>query len=215
MTMAKICKRFWVPRLQRLARSVVNHCWGCKQFHAVPLNLPPTGNLPNERTEGTTAFNVIGVDFVSPKKYIGQAKTREKAYIVLYLCCLMRGVLLEVLPILETEEFIISFKQLVARGGGPSIVYSYNSSKFVAAAKCLKSVQDKEKYHEFLSDHIFTWCSNASQTPWRVISNTSFVYSSLRLQHCQTMTLILERSRSRHRGHSQQPTIVLHGVGLP
>lgn len=66
----------------------------------------------------------------------------------------MRGVLLEVLPILETEEFIISFKQLVARGGGPSIVYSYNSSKFVAAAKCLNSVQDKEKYHEFLSDHI-------------------------------------------------------------
>ena len=71
MTMAKIRKRFWVPRQQRLARSVLNHCLGCKQFHAVPLNLPPTGNLHNEQTEGTTPFNVIGVDFVSPKNYIG------------------------------------------------------------------------------------------------------------------------------------------------
>ncbi|KAK3713708.1 hypothetical protein QZH41_008035 [Actinostola sp. cb2023] len=84
MTMAKVRERFWVPRLRRLAKRVVKHCWGCKRFHAVPLSAPPTGNLPTERTEGTTPFNVIGVDFAGPIKYCGKGKTEEKAYIVLY-----------------------------------------------------------------------------------------------------------------------------------
>ena len=76
---------------------------------------------------------------------------------MLYLSCLTRGVFQEVVPILETEELIESFKQLVEKGGGSSIIYSYNGSKFVAAAKCLNTMQDKDKYHEFLSDHIITW----------------------------------------------------------
>ena len=70
---------------------------------------------------------------------------------MLYLSCLTRWVFQEVLPILETEELIESFKQLVEKGGGSSIIYSENGSKFVVAAKCLKTMQ------EFLSDHIITW----------------------------------------------------------
>lgn len=76
---------------------------------------------------------------------------------MLYLSCLTRRVFQEVLSILETEELIESFKQLVEKGGGSSIIYSYNGSKSVAAAKCLNTMQDKDKYHEFLSDRIITW----------------------------------------------------------
>ena len=155
-----------MPRLRRLAKSVVKHCWGCKRFHAVPVSAPPTGNLPTERTEGTVPFNVIGVDFAGPIKYSGKRKTEKKAYVALYSCCLTRGVFLEVLPNLETEEFIQSFKRFIARRGRPSVVYSDNGSTFVAAAKWLKNVRKDEKFHEFLSDQTITWRFNASRAPW-------------------------------------------------
>lgn len=166
LTMAKVRERFWVPRLRRLAKNVIKHCWGCKRFHAVPLSAPPTGNLPVERTQGTTPFNVIGVDFAGPIKYNGEGKTEEKAYIILYSCCLTRGVFLEVLFSLETDEFIKSLKRFIARRGRPSLVYSDNGSTFVAASKWLKTVRKDERFHEFLSEQTITWRFNASRSPW-------------------------------------------------
>lgn len=166
LTMAKVRERFWVPRLRRLAKNVIRNCWGCKRFHAVPLRAPPTGNLPVERTQGTTPFNVIGVDFAGPIKYKGEGKTEEKAYIILYSCCLTRGVFLEVLFSLETDEFIKSLKRFIARRGRPSLVYSDNGTTFVAASKWLKTVRKDERFHEFLSEQTITWRFNASRSPW-------------------------------------------------
>lgn len=46
-------------------------------------------------------FNVIGVDFAAPVKYCNKYKGIRKAYVVLYSCCLTRGVFLELLPNLQ------------------------------------------------------------------------------------------------------------------
>ena len=35
MTLAKVRERFWVPRLRRLAKKVVRHCFGCMTHHQV------------------------------------------------------------------------------------------------------------------------------------------------------------------------------------
>ena len=85
---------------------------------------------------------------------------------VLYSCSLIRGVFLELLPNLETQEFIKSMKRLIARRGRPSKVYSDNGKTFVAAAKWLKKVSKDEKLCEFLSDESITWQFNLSRAPW-------------------------------------------------
>ena len=106
------------------------------------------------------------MDFAGPIKYCGKGKTEEKAYIVLYSCCLTRGVFLEVLPSLETGDFVKSLKRFIARRGRPSVIYSDNGSTFVATAKWLKNVRHDEKFHEFLSDQTITWRFNVSRAPW-------------------------------------------------
>ena len=98
MTIAEVRERFWVPRLQWPAKKVVKHYFGCKRFQAQPLHDPPAGDLPKSCTEGSTPFDVIGVDFAGPIKYSGKCKTEKKACIVLYSCCLTYGIFLEVLP---------------------------------------------------------------------------------------------------------------------
>ena len=150
LTMAEVWERFWVPHLRKLVRSILKSCWGCKQFRVIPAQSPPPGLLPRERTEGNTPFNVIGVDFAGPVKYLQKPKREQKAYVVLYSCSLTRGVFLELLSSLETKEFIQSLKRLIARRGRPSKVYSDNGKTFVAAAKWLEKVRKDEKFNDFL-----------------------------------------------------------------
>lgn len=76
MIMAEVPR---VPRLLWLAKRVVKQCYGCKRFQAQPLHNPPPGHLLKSHTEGSTPFNVIGVDFAGHMKHGGKCKKGEKA----------------------------------------------------------------------------------------------------------------------------------------
>ena len=115
-------EKFWIPRLHKLTKRVMRKCSGCKHFQAMAFANPPPAPLTRERTEGTTPFNVIGVDFAGPVKYRDKHKEEQKAYVVLHSCSLIPGVFLELLPSLETTELIKSLKRLIARRGHPSKV---------------------------------------------------------------------------------------------
>ncbi len=165
LVMSNIRERYWIPRLRKLVKKVIRTCWGCKRFRAVPAKAPPPGPLPETRTIPSSPFNIIGVDFAGPIKY--QKNGREKkSYIVLYTCSLTRAVFLDLLPSLETREFIKSFKRLVARRGRPSVIYSDNGSTFIAASKWLKSVRKDEELNEFLCELSISWRFNLSRAPW-------------------------------------------------
>ncbi|XP_078384079.1 uncharacterized protein LOC144666532 [Oculina patagonica] len=145
---------------------VVKNCWGCKRFQAVAQATPPPGLLPTERTEGSGAFEIIGVDFAGPIKYRQSPRVEGKAYLVLYACSLSRAMHLEVLPNQETSTFLGSFKLMVARRGRPAKVYSDNGKTFVGAARWLKQIQRDEKVQSYLSDEGITWSFNLSRAPW-------------------------------------------------
>ena len=98
--------------------------------------------------------------------YCNKRKDERKAYVVLYSCSLTRGVFLELLPSLETSEFVKSLKRLITRRGRPSRVYSDNGQTFVTAAKWLKKVQKDEEFHSMLSKQSILWQFNLSRAPW-------------------------------------------------
>ena len=115
LTMTKLRETYWIPRLRRLTRKVIKKCNGCKRFQAVALSSPPPGKFPSERTVGSSAFEVIGVDYAGPIPDI-----------LLYTCSLSRAIHLELLPDLTATEFIHSFKMFIARRGRPRKVFSDN-----------------------------------------------------------------------------------------
>ena len=150
MTMARVREHYWVPRLRQLTHKVVKRCFGCRRFQAKAIVQPPPGLLPLDRTEGTLPFQTIGVDFAGPIKYLKKPKQEAKSYIVLYACSLSRAVYLELLHSLETQEFLQSFKRLVARKGRPSKVYSDNARTF----------------NDYLATNQICWQFNLSRAPW-------------------------------------------------
>ena len=165
MTMARVREHYWVPRLRQLTRKVVKRCFGCRRFQAKAIVQPPPGLLPLDRTDGTRPFQTIGVDFAGPIKYLKKPKQEAKSYIVLYACSLTRAVYLELLHSLETQEFLQSFKRLVARKGRPSKVYSDNAKTFVAAVRWLKKAQSDEKFNDYLATNQIHWQFNLSRAP--------------------------------------------------
>ncbi|XP_074629800.1 uncharacterized protein LOC141887949 [Acropora palmata] len=90
-------------------------------------------------------------------------KNEGKAYIVLYACSLTRGIYLELLPNMETTEFITSF---IAHRGRPEKIYSDNGKTFVGAANVLKTIMHDEKVHDYLAKHRIMWQFNLSRAPW-------------------------------------------------
>ena len=166
MTMAKVRDRFWVPKLRCLVKRIRSNCHGCVRFRAQAYQSPPIGNLPTTRTQGTTPFQVLGVDFAGPIRYRAKTMVEKKAYLVLYGCSLTRAVHLEVLKSLEVGEFLPSLKRLIARQGRPKLVYSDNATTFKAAAKWLKQAQKNERLHAFLIDNTIEWRFNLSRAPW-------------------------------------------------
>ena len=161
LTMADIRERHWVPRLRQLVKKTIKSCWGCKRFQALAFSSPPPGLLPRERTEGSNAFEVVGVDFAGPIKYRRSARVEGKAYLVLFACSLSRALHLEVLPNLETATFMGSLKLLIARRGRPSKIYSDNGRTFIGAAKWLKQIRKDERIQTYLADEEIHWGFNA------------------------------------------------------
>jgi hypothetical protein len=93
-------------------------------------------------------------------------KQEGKAYLALFACSLTRGVHLELVKSLETEEFLKSFKRFVARRGRPTLVYSDNGTTFKAAATWLKRVREDEKFHTALCNQEICGHFNLAKAPW-------------------------------------------------
>jgi hypothetical protein len=165
LTMAAIRETYWVPKLRRLVKTIRSECWGCKRFRTIAIKTPAPGYLPTNRTDGKTAFEVVGVDFAGPIRY-KKTKKESKAYLVIFACSLFRGIYLELLPDLTTETFFPCLKRFIARRGRPRVIYSDNGGTFIKAAKWLKKAQKDERVLNHLEENDIKWIFNLSRAPW-------------------------------------------------
>ena len=165
-TLANSRERYWIPRLRCMTKRTIKRCYRCKRFQASAFVDTPPGNLPQDRTQGSSPFQVVGVDYAGPVKYRASKNREGKAHIVLFACSLTCALYLELTKTLETEEFIGTLKRLIARKGRPEKIYSDNGKTFVGAAKWLRDVMEDECLHDFLAKVNVRWQFNLSRAPW-------------------------------------------------
>ena len=166
LTMAEVRELYWIPKLRSLVKRIRKNCHGCKRFQVTAFAEPPPGLLPLDRTTGSRAFQVIGVDYAGPLVYKTRFNRLKKAYILLFSCSLTRAIHLQGLQEQTTEEFIRALKLFIARRGRPQKIYSDNAKTFTAAAKWIKNVVNSEKFNDFLAQHKIQWQFNLSRAPW-------------------------------------------------
>ena len=164
--MAAVRSLFWLPVLRKLTKSVMQNCYGCKQFRATHYPNPIPGLLPRDRTEQALPFVIVGTDCVGPLCYKSKAKKDLKAYILLFSCSVSKAVDPELVSNLSTTEFIKSFKRLIVRRGNPNIICSNNAKTFKSGAEWLSSINRDENIRDFLSKEKIIWKFNLSREPW-------------------------------------------------
>ena len=145
---------------------MIKSCNRCKRFHATPYSKPKPGYLPRNRTEGFRPFEVVGVDYAGPIKYVTKRKKEAKTYILLFACGLTRAVYIELLPDQTVDQFIPCLKRFVARRGRPNKIYSDNAKTFTTTSKWIRDIMKDEKLNEFLVNQGIVWQFNLSRAPW-------------------------------------------------
>ena len=112
------------------------------------------------------AFQVIGLDFAGPIMFKKGYSKQNKSYILLFTCSLSRAIHLELVPNQTTEEFITTFKRLIARTGAPEKIYSDKAKTFVASWKWVKKLNKSEELNHFFNFNNIEWKFNLSRAPW-------------------------------------------------
>ena len=161
-TMACVRKSYW----GRLTKKIIKARNGYYRFQVKTYAAPPPGRLPTDRTEGSEAFEVVGLDFAGPIKYRRSKSQEGKVYIVVYACSLTRALYLEVLTSMETVDFLQSLKRFIARRGRPRKIYFDNGRTFVAVAKWFWAVMKDERVSNLLVTEGIQWQFNLSRAPW-------------------------------------------------
>ncbi|XP_062535226.1 uncharacterized protein LOC134204420, partial [Armigeres subalbatus] len=147
---ACVREKFWPPRLQDLARSVVHSCVSC--FRCRPRNLDQLmGDLPLERVTPSLPFLNKGVDLCGPFQYRKAKKTPPiKCFVAIFVCLVTKAVHMELVYDLSTSAFKAALHRFISQRGKPSLIECDNATNFRGAAKELKELgkQFRSQQHQ-------------------------------------------------------------------
>ncbi|XP_022801565.1 uncharacterized protein LOC111339226 [Stylophora pistillata] len=109
-TLAQTRKMFWILGGKGLAKSIIRNCFKCRRLNERPMKqiMAP---LPKERLEPyKPPFTFSGVDFFGPLM-VKWGRGSAKRWGCLFSCLTTRAVFLELVPSLETDDFIMALRQ--------------------------------------------------------------------------------------------------------
>ena len=166
-TLTEIRRKYWIVKAWSLVRSIIHRCVVCKRFEGAAYCGPPPPPLPTFRVREEPPFTYTGVDFAGPL-YIRTtgSSARNKAWICLFTCCVVRAVHLEIVTDMSTETFIRCLKCFTARRGMPRRFVSDNGKTFKATATFLKTVFKQDVVLDHLAGVGTEWTFNIERAPW-------------------------------------------------
>ena len=113
------------------------------------------------------AFYVTGVDYTGEILVRDrQSGNKNKVYIVLYTCGASRGIHLDYVPDMSTQEFLNSFTRFTSRKSTPSQMISDNGLYFQCASEQLKKVFEDPATRNFMAEHNIKWSFIPKGAPW-------------------------------------------------
>ncbi|OXA50284.1 Pro-Pol polyprotein [Folsomia candida] len=158
--LGKLREKYWIVQGRRAVSSLIHKCVTCRRhsMKAMPCEPAP---LPVSRIETSYAFQTTGVDLAGPIILKGG----KKAWIVLYTCAVYRGVYLDVIESLSSDEFLDSLEKFACVMGCPNLIISDNGTNFVGANNLMKKL-DWTRLEKNLNLKRIRWTFNPATAAW-------------------------------------------------
>ena len=128
------------------------------------------GNLPEIRINQAEPFEYTGIDYCGPfyvKQRDFRNRGKDKVWVVVFVCMVVKAVHLEVVRDLSTLTFIAALRRFCSRKGYPHFISSDNAKNFVGAKNELNEIYDLFKTEHFKSE-IKNYCEQW-QIKWNFI----------------------------------------------
>ena len=167
-TTAKIRRKYWILKANKLSKAVKFKCVSCREMaHKAETQL--MADLPALRlAPQTPPFYYSSCDYFGPYNVkIGRNKTR-KHYGVIFTCLNTRAVHLELAVDLSTMEFIQVLRRFFSIRGYPAVLLSDNGSQMVGAERELREMVeglDSDKLRDFCAERSINWLFTAPAAP--------------------------------------------------
>ena len=166
-TLAEFRARFWISKGRQFVKKILKRCFICRKMEGRPFKSPPTAAIPDFRVTEAAPFSNIGIDFAGPL-YVKENKgNSSKTYVCLFVCCVTRGLHLELVQNLTAYAFLNCFRRFCARRGTPRIINSDNAKTFQSSANLLRKFRADDRVREFSESQRISWRFNLQLSPWQ------------------------------------------------
>ena len=167
VTRAKILQTLWIPRSSNTIRRILKSCYNCKKATGPHFRWPKSPNLPTERVNVESPYNVIGCDLTGHFNVRNGAEI-EKVYLAIFSCCSSRHISIEILDNMQTETFLQAFRRHCSIYSTPAKIISDQGTYFVKSSSVLGSLAGEEWCNEIaekLNQKGIDWQFNPAGAP--------------------------------------------------
>ena len=157
-TVVEIRSRYYISKIRQFVKKCLHECIVCKKINSRPISYPGHSDLPKLRFDDTKPFSSVGIDYLGPLSVLPiypPSDKMHKIHVVLYTCAATRGIVLDVVPNLNSGSFVNSLRRFIAERGVPRLIVSDNGSAFTAA-----------ETQSFVADRVIRWQFNLEAAPW-------------------------------------------------
>ncbi|XP_058977373.1 uncharacterized protein LOC131802044 [Musca domestica] len=166
-TVCEIRKKYWIPQVRSLLKTVVAECFLCRSRKCLP-RLPIMGQLPLDRLDpNIPPFKYTGLDYFGPIT-VTIGRRSEKRWVALFTCLTIRAIHLELAHDLSTDSCIIAIRNFINRRGVPTRIRSDNGTNFIGAneeSKRFTEAFDANRIQSELSKRGIEWIFNCPANP--------------------------------------------------
>ena len=183
-------------------KRILHSCCTCRRYKGKHYTVPPPPPLPAFRVHEAPPFANTGVDFVGPLYVSRPGEVQSKVWIVLYTCCVIRAIHLDLVSDMSAPTFIRGFKQFSSRKGLPVLMLSDNGKAFEAAAKVIQDVVSSPEVQRYFEGVGIKWKFNVPKAPWwgglleRLVRSTKCclrkALGQAKLSHDELLTALIE-----------------------
>ncbi|XP_055633804.1 uncharacterized protein LOC129774130 [Toxorhynchites rutilus septentrionalis] len=127
-------QRFFIFSLSSVVAKAERSCIWCK-VHKNRPKFPRMASLPVQRlTPHQRPFTFVGIDYLGPVE-VTVGRRKEKRWIVLFTCLVVRAVHLEVAHNLTTQSCVMAIRRFISLWGPAAEYFSDNGTNLKAASK--------------------------------------------------------------------------------
>src|SRR5215469_464820 len=139
----------------------------CKRYNSLSYKYPKFTDIPKPQMKLVKPFDHLGIDFTS-HIYVKSEKTNtlEKMYLLIFTCLHTRAVHFEVIPSMNTKDFLLAFQRFSNTYYIPSYIYSDNARYFVKGGDIIKQSFESDEFKEEISKNNIKHIKIPLFSPW-------------------------------------------------